>query len=141
VGRYKTTYTSEWIKSLRPDIEIDLFGEANPTSLDALTDYPDYLFDCTDRRVTQRELLAWCKRSKVKYVRVGYNGEHFTTDSTITGFHVPDAPDEHGYTIVPSYAPSALLPAILAVDGVCRLGRIPKIITTISQLIAEGEKL
>ena len=144
VGTPKNKLLADMIKSLRDHAEVSLWGEANETSLPLLAELKvDYLFDCSDGRATQRTLLQWCEDNHVKYVRVGYNGEHFTVDSTISTFttDLMDGEDEQGYTIVPSYAPTAILPALLAVDGICRLGRIPTISTTATELIKEGEKL
>jgi molybdopterin/thiamine biosynthesis adenylyltransferase len=141
VGQPKNRLLKEFIYRIRPDTEITLFGEANDVSLPMLAQYnPEYLFDCSDRRRTQRSLVEWCKKTGVQYVRVGYNGEHFTVDNTVTAFQT-DLPDENGYTIVPSYAPTTLLPALLAVDGICRLGRVPRLCTTATELINAGEKL
>jgi tRNA A37 threonylcarbamoyladenosine dehydratase len=144
VGKPKNSLLGDFIQRIRPDTNVQVFGEANDVSLPFILQYkPDYVFDCTDAREVQRELVKFCKDNNLQYVRVGYNGEHFTTDDTISTFTTGevDAMEEHGYTIVPSYAPTALLPALLAVDGICRLGRIPKICTTATELINIGEKI
>jgi tRNA A37 threonylcarbamoyladenosine dehydratase len=142
VGKQKNKLLKDFIGRIRPNAQCVLFGEANDISLPLLLPYqPEYLFDCTDRRSTQRELVKWCKENKIKYARTGYNGEHFTTDDTISSFSTDLVDDEHGYTVIPSYAPTTILPALLMVDGICRMKRIPKLCTTVTELINAGEKL
>lgn len=143
LGRSKNGTLGNWITELRKDCQVDLYGEANEVSLDSLDDlqHLDFLVDCSDRRSTQRKLLAWTKAKGIKYARDGYNGDHITAYNTISSFTSNDTLDENGYTIIPSYAPTAILAATLLVHSICYLGRVPKLSCTASQLIEKGETI
>lgn len=111
LGIPKVEAVSRLISQLRPDCLITTEGRASDFTLGLVKG--EVLFDCTDRQVTQTFLAGWCKKHKVKYVGVHYNGgTHCTVTSTSSAFNTGSG--QTGYEVVPSWVGAALFPAVLA---------------------------
>ncbi|MCK9288508.1 MAG: ThiF family adenylyltransferase [Sphaerochaetaceae bacterium] len=112
IGREKTKVVADFISNIRPDTEVETYGECSKLAL-GMAYNPDMyntLFDCTDRISIQKFLSNWCDEMGVTYVRVGYDGLHITITNSIPDWSTDGDEDEGGYSITPSW----VVPAIIA---------------------------
>ena len=107
VGRPKTEVVSEFITERNPDVEVLCIGNFTEITQDFAE---GIVVDFTDKLAVQKQVFTYCKRKRIQYHRVGYDGNHITI---IDAAH-PDAPDptavwddgsgRDGYTVVSSWA-------------------------------------
>lgn len=108
----KVKAVSQFIESIRPACVVTTVADiARPAVLDETP--ADILFDCTDSQKTQLELSHYAKGRKIRYIRCGYNGTHFTVNDHVSSWVTGEVAD--GYTIIPSWACGAALPATIAI--------------------------
>ena len=111
IGQTKTAAVKQLIETLRPECFITTFGKATAFSL-AQAD-GEFFFDCTDRQDTQRQMFEWAKQYSRNYIRVGYDGTHFTIADFVPTWRT--GPARTGYEITPSWVVPAALAACLGV--------------------------
>lgn len=113
IGMPKTESVKRFLEILRPDIYVECFGRADETSL-VEVDH-DYIFDCTDSYRAQLMISRWARGRGIRYMRVGYDGNHLTVATTVPSWSTDEAQDA-GYTSDPSWVIPAVLAAALGVQ-------------------------
>lgn len=113
IGKNKAMVTKGMINFLRPETSV----YAMPFKFkDGLFKQTDWIIDCTDRAEVQTENQAIAKSHGVKYMKVGYNGEHITLSNVVAEW----GESTNGYTIVPSWVVPASVVAALAVGKIMK---------------------
>lgn len=122
IGNKKTTVLYNFIKGIRPDIEIMQYGRVSSITKKLLS---GVVIDCTDVIAAQQLIYDECKSRNMRYYRIGYDGHHITV---IDGQH-PDAPKvskvwdddsgRTGYTIISSWAAPPQLAASMLTYIIC----------------------
>lgn len=111
IGKPKVELMKELGHRLRPETYIYAQQEwCSADALDGLFIQVDLLIDCTDKFASQKELSAWAREHKTKYVRVGVTTNHITVTSTVAGWGTPEAKEDEqcGVTIPAWVAPCSL---------------------------------
>lgn len=114
IGKSKSAITKTIINQLRPEASVYSFPFKFKESL--FTTKTDWLIDCTDKADVQLENQEIARKHGVKYMKVGYNGEHITLANVVAEWG--EATD--GYTIVPSWVVPATVVAALAVGKIMK---------------------
>ncbi len=130
IGKAKTEAMKALIASLRPACAVVCEGGASSFTL--ATVEGDILFDCTDNQDTQITLANWAGANGKKYIRVGYDGTHFTVTSRVPTWRTTEAA-RTGYEIRPSWVVPA---ALAACFGVAKAMFAPEL--EISKDVKEG---
>jgi len=124
VGKPKVDVLASLIQKLRPDIDIYYFQEKFENVKDFISPMvmeEAVIVDAVDRVSTSNEIVRWAKKVAEElgillwYLNINYDGLRFSVrygdaESISETF---DADDTEGYTIVPSFVGSAVLPALL----------------------------
>ena len=105
VGKNKVVAAREYIQRIRPDCTVFALPMAiNEISMSQLE---GFVFICTDTLSSQGSVRTHCVENNLPFLRLGYDGRHFTMENkeTMDGvFSVEEEPDDRGqYTVVPSY--------------------------------------
>lgn len=116
VGKNKALVAREHIQRLRPDCTVFALPMAiNEISMAQLE---GFVFICTDTLSSQGSVRTHCVENNLPFLRLGYDGRHFTMENreTMDGvFSAEDDPDDEGqYTIVPSYVLTPQMISIIA---------------------------
>ncbi len=112
IGKLKTEATKEHILVVRP--EADIILHENASALDIKLLGCPVVFDCTDKAKIQMVLYDACKEKGIKYIRIGYDGNHITVTRTPSDWAVDDT-DLGDYTTAPSWVVPAILSATLGI--------------------------
>ncbi len=114
LGKNKATLLRTFINQMRPDNNIVAFPfKSNFDVCDYVSEY-DVLIDCTDNHESQLRHQEYAKENGLKYMKVGYNGNHITISNSVAEWDTGDTPD--GYTITPSFISPAIIVAGLAIN-------------------------
>lgn len=113
IGKNKAAVTKGVINFLRPEASVYAFPFKFKGDLFKKT---DWIVDCTDRSDVQEANQAIAKENGVKYMKVGYNGEHITLSNVVAEWG--EATD--GYTVIPSWVVPASVVAALAVGKIMK---------------------
>lgn len=108
IGKTKIAAISEYIEKIRNPIRIETHYSAIEKSQDCQI-LRGIVFCCTDNLKSQQLICAYCKKNKLAYQRIGYDG---TTLNVSKAFPLSfkEKEEETGYTITPSW----VIPAVLA---------------------------
>lgn len=118
VGQPKVVITKNHIRAVRPDcMVLDLAMPVNKFNIDQLE---GFVFICTDTISSQKIIREHCVKNKIPFVRIGYDGRHFTIENMDKMDGVWDsleegADDAGRYTVVPSYALTPQYAALTAI--------------------------
>ena len=116
IGKNKAQLLKAFVDQMRSDNNFKAFPfKFNP---DVLTEEYDYFVDCTDVYDTQLKNQEYAKDNNLKYMKVGYNGNHITISNTVAEWDTGDTPD--GYTITPSFISPAIIVAGLAINTILK---------------------
>jgi molybdopterin/thiamine biosynthesis adenylyltransferase len=115
VGMKKVRVVSEFIKTIRNPVRIELH-EARIEKPEDCTLLRGTVFCCTDNLKSQQIICAYCKKNKIPYQRIGYDG---TTLNVSKAFPLSfeKATDEGGYSVTPSWVVPAVLAAAAGVSS------------------------
>jgi molybdopterin/thiamine biosynthesis adenylyltransferase len=113
IGKNKAAIAKGMITYLRPDATVYSFPFKFKESLAKKT---DWLIDCTDSSYVQEENQRIAKVMGMKYMKVGYNGEHITLSNIVAEW----GETTNGYTTVPSWVVPASVVAALAVGKIMK---------------------
>ncbi len=113
IGKNKAAIVKGMITYLRPDATVYSFPFKFKESLAKKT---DWLIDCTDSSYVQEENQRIAKVMGMKYMKVGYNGEHITLSNIVAEW----GETTNGYTTVPSWVVPASVVAALAVGKIMK---------------------
>lgn len=113
LGTNKADVTKTYIKSIRPDCNVKAFPFPFQELFYTKT---DWLVDCTDIYKTQVEIEKIAKKTKSKYMKVGYDGLHISIFNKVAKWGT----ELDGYTIVPSWVGSPVVAAALAVAKIVK---------------------
>ena len=113
LGKNKATLLKSFIDQMRPDNSVVGYPFRSNFDVCDCTDY-DILIDCTDNHESQLNHQEYANTNGLKYMKVGYNGNHITIANSVAEWDTGDTPD--GYTITPSFISPAIIVAGLAVN-------------------------
>jgi Zn-dependent alcohol dehydrogenase len=113
VGDNKADVIRTVVNVLRPSCTIYTFPYVFSEVHDTGT---DWLVDCTDNHESQLENQRIAKSRGMKYMKVGYDGNHITIANSVAEW----GDDEDGYNVVPSFVVPAVVVAGLAVDKILK---------------------
>ncbi len=120
VGVDKTIVAEKFLQGIRPNLFVEKYSRLEEESLLLLD---GTVFDCTDSFKTQEMIYKHCKDKGLPYFRTGYDGKHITVTTSLDDvWEGEKKPDQGGYTVVPSYAPSPAIAGALAVAGALEVG-------------------
>ena len=108
IGKNKAMVVKGMINYLRPETSVFALPFKFKENLFKKT---DWIIDCTDKDSVQMENQEIAKRQGVKYMKVGYDGEHITLASVVAEW----GESTNGYRTVPSWVVPASVIAALAV--------------------------
>lgn len=123
MGKNKSQACRDMIKGIRPNCAVYAMPNLDEYNKEMLE---GYVFICTDSLASQSMSRQYCAERELKFLRLGYDGRHFTIDNMAdppslwdAGEEEPDPADvasgEVGrYTVVPSYAITPQLIALTA---------------------------
>jgi len=113
IGRNKADVAGIIINNIRPDCKVKVRAMR-------LKDYMfpgcDWLIDCTDELKSQEENQAIAKKCGARYMKVGYDGEHFSINNKVAEW----GEAEDGYVVVPSWCVPASIVGALAVAKIVK---------------------
>lgn len=113
LGRNKADIARVMINSIRPDCEVKAFA----TKLRSyMFNSSNWLIDCTDNFKSQEENYEIAKEHSAKYMKVGYDGEHFSINDKIGDW----GEAEDGYVVIPSWCVPAAIVGALAVAKIVK---------------------
>ena len=119
LNRPKVDVIQEMIQCLRPDcIVVAVPNKLEGIFLEIQLGVSQWIVDCTDSPRSQFTIYKACKAHNTNYVRAGYNGQHMTVTSNISGWVKSanaDGQEVAAYTVNPSSYCTAVVPAVLAV--------------------------
>lgn len=113
IGKNKAAIVKGMINFLRPEALVYSFPFKFKRDLFKKT---DWIIDCTDRSDVQEANQEIAKEFGVKYMKVGYNGEHITLSDVVAEW----GESTNGYTIIPSWVVPASVVAALAVGKIMK---------------------
>ena len=113
IGRNKADITKFVVKNLRPECDIKTF----PYKLNDMHIMDtDWLVDCTDNMESQVENMKIAEENRMKFMKVGYDGEHISINDKVATW----GENDDGYRIVPSWVVPANIIASLAVAKIMK---------------------
>lgn len=113
VGKNKASVVKNMINFLRPNANVFAIPFKFKKELFRQT---DWIIDCTDKSEVQMLNQGIANQFGVKYMKVGYNGEHITLSDVVAEW----GESTNGYTIVPSWVVPASIVAALAVGKIMK---------------------
>ena len=122
IGKPKTEVVKCFISNIRPDAIVVMYGRASGITKNLLS---GAIVDCTDSLEAQTLIYEECKRRKLLYYRVGYDGHHITvidgqsSDAPKIDKVWDDGTRRAGYTIIPSWAVPAQIAACYLTHILC----------------------
>jgi len=115
LNRPKVEVVKEYILSIRPDaIVVPIPEKLDGILLSIQLSVSSLIVDCTDSPRAQFNIYNECKRTRVNYIRAGYDGTRITITSNVSGWIRTDV-EEENYTNNPSWVVPAVTVAALAV--------------------------
>jgi molybdopterin/thiamine biosynthesis adenylyltransferase len=142
IGKEKTKVLAEFIRLFRPDIRIECqhLKVETPAQCQLLR---GSVFCCTDNLKSQQLICAYCKKNRIKYQRIGYDGTVLNVSRAFPLSFDSNTPD--GYTIVPSWVVPAVLAAAMGVASslykeIAIMDDISKLHIATSKMVPEGIK-
>jgi len=115
----KVEVIRDYIACIRPDcLVVAVNTKLEGIFLEIQLGVSQWILDCTDSPRAQFTIYKACKEKGVNYVRAGYDGEHMTVTSNISGWvksATANGEEQANYTINPSCRVTAMMPALLAV--------------------------
>jgi len=108
VGIKKTVAAKEFIQEIRSPVRIETHDSRveDPQSCQILR---GVIFCCTDNLKSQQIICAYCKKNKLPYQRIGYDGTTLNVSKTFP-LTFKEAETQQGYTVTPSW----VIPAAFA---------------------------
>jgi len=113
IGKNKAAVVKGMINFLRPEASVYAFPFKFKRELFKRT---TWIIDCTDRSDVQEVNQSIAKDNCVKYMKVGYNGEHITLSNIVAEW----GETTNGYTVIPSWVVPASVVAALAVGKIMK---------------------
>jgi len=152
VGKPKVDILKDFIQERRPHIAIRTFGKVSEMTKSMLE---GAVVDCTDKLAAQKLIYDGCQSKKLRYYRVGYDGNHITIfDAKHPKSPKPkkvwdDGSGRDGYTIVSSWAAPPQMIASMITYMICYPNRqfpplsgdIGEIMNGASKYLSEGQTL
>jgi molybdopterin/thiamine biosynthesis adenylyltransferase len=108
VGMQKTAVTKMFIDEIRSPIRIELHDKRIEKPGDC-TVLRGTVFCCTDSLKSQQIICAYCKKNRVPYQRIGYDGTVLNVSKAFP-LTFEEKDEQQGYTVTPSW----VIPAVLA---------------------------
>ena len=115
LGKNKATLLKDFIDQMRPDNKITAYPFKSNFDVMDVTDF-DIIIDCTDTHSAQVTHQEFANENDLKYMKVGYNGNHITIANSVGMWDANPEGTQDGYTIVPSFISPAIIVAGLAVN-------------------------
>ncbi len=119
LNKPKVEVVRDYIECIRPDcLVVAVNAKLEGVFLEIQLGVSRWILDCTDSPRSQFTIYKACKAKGVNYVRAGYDGEHMTVTSNISGWVksvTADGEEQANYTVNPSCRVTAMMPALLAV--------------------------
>lgn len=122
VGKPKVDILKDFILDRRPDMAVRCFGKFSDITKEMIE---GVVIDCTDKLSVQKLVYDGCTEKKLRYYRVGYDGNHITIfDAAHPESPKPkkvwdDGSGRDGYTIISSWAAPPQLIASLVTYMIC----------------------
>ena len=121
IGTKKTEALREYIKRIRPGCIIHCFDDVTEVTMGFFdANRPSALIACTDNIKSQLMLHNYCKKNRVRFIRVGYDGNHVTLLNHVPTWVGKKESERGGYTVVPSWVSPPAMIASLAVYSLCK---------------------
>lgn len=87
IGRPKVEVVKDFIAGIRPDcIVVAVQDKLDDILLDIQIRVSNVIVDCTDSVKSQIKIYKKCKECGVRFIRAGYNVNHITVTSAVSGF-------------------------------------------------------
>jgi len=87
IGQPKVEVVRDFIAGIRPDcIVVAVQDKLDGILLDIQLQVSEVIIDCTDSVKSQIKIYKACKEKGIRFVRAGYNVNHITVTSVISGF-------------------------------------------------------
>ena len=115
LGKNKASLLKEFIDQMRPDNKVVAYPFKSNFDVMDVTDF-DVLVDCTDNHASQVSHQEFAKENDLKYMKVGYNGNHITIANSVAMWDANPEVTQDGYTIIPSFISPAIIVAGLAIN-------------------------
>ena len=115
LGRPKVEALADWLKTIRPDIDIETYhGDVND-HFDGL-DGAEQVFICVDNTEANNAVTKVCEEKGLPAIRAAYDGDRITIKHAAQTWTTPGKEGAAGYRVVPSSAHYAALSASLAIE-------------------------
>jgi len=115
VGVTKTFAIKEFTNKIRKSVRIENHDKKIEKPEDCII-LRGMVFCCTDNLRSQQIVCAYCKKNKIPYQRIGYDGTVLNVSKTFP-LSFKQLPERDGYTITPSWVIPAVLAASLGVSS------------------------
>jgi molybdopterin/thiamine biosynthesis adenylyltransferase len=115
VGVRKIAAIREFVAKIRKLVRIEEHDKRIEKPEDCII-LRGMVFCCTDNLKNQQLICAYCKKNKIPYQRVGYDGTVLNVSKTFP-LSFKQIPERDGYTITPSWVIPAVLASALGVSS------------------------
>jgi len=112
IGKLKTRFCRDYISRIRPDTVVLTFPNVDEFNVDQIE---GTVFICTDTIESQNMIINYCKKKDLSFIRLGYDGRHFTiTNKEQDSLWSDDQQSNSRYSIVPSYVITPVFVSLIA---------------------------
>jgi hypothetical protein len=115
VGMKKTTAARDFINGIRNPLRIEVHDKRIEKPADC-TILRGTVFCCTDNLKSQQIICAYCRKNKLIYQRIGYDGTILNVSKAFP-LSFDDSDEQQGYTTTPSWVIPAVLAASMGVSS------------------------
>lgn len=115
VGMKKANAARDFINEIRSPVRIEVHDKKIEKPEDC-TILRGIVFCCTDNLKSQQIICAYCKKNKIPYQRVGYDGTVLNVSKAFP-LSFEESAAQDGYTITPSWVIPAVLAASIGVSS------------------------